>query len=247
MTFFLFAFRLLTRVFFKNNVGASSLILNELIQFFPKGCQWKDCDGRLPLHYACLKGADVMIVDKLIQTYARGVMIKDSEGRLPIHHACSKGAAYEIIDLLVRSNPKCTQMKDDQGRLPLHHSCRKIHPSNDSKSDGSSSNHQLRTIKLLLKTYPRAAQIKDDQEKLPIHFICQPHHPVSSSKTTNDGSTNVTQASNDSTLKDIVSFLLSTYPESLNVDNGFGYAPFDEACLTTKTNKSHKMNDAGAI
>jgi Ankyrin repeats (3 copies) len=225
--------------------------LNELIQFFPKGCQYKDCDGRLPLHYACLKGADIAIVDQLVQSYPRGVIMKDSEGRTSLHHACSKGATYDIIDLLTKSNVKCTQIKDDHGRLPLHHACRKVlNPvisTTDGKSNGGASNkHQLRTIKLLLKLYPRAAQIKDDQEKLPIHYVCQPHHQHGSSslssKTNNNNDTNV--VTNDTSLKDIVTCLLTTYPECVNVENGFGYTPYDEACMTAKSYKTNKSFDA---
>jgi ankyrin repeat protein len=125
----------------------------------PKGAQNKDDDGRLPLHYACLKGASQGVVDVLLASFSKGAMSKDDEGRLPIHHACSKGAPEGIIDALLKASPKGAQSKDDQGRLPLHHACRK--------------NATERIIRTLLRVYPRGAQIKDDQDKLPIHYSCQ--------------------------------------------------------------------------
>ena len=58
----------------------------------------------------------------------------------------------------------------------------------------------------MLRVYPRAAQIKDDQDKLPIHHACQ------------NGSS-----------PGVINILLTTFPESINVKNGFGYTPLAEA------------------
>lgn len=132
---------------------------NTLLVASPRGAQCKDDEGRLPLHYACLKSAPEGVIKALLASYPKACLSKDDDGRLPIHHACSKGAPEAVIETLLKTSSKGAQSKDDQGRLPIHHACRK--------------NASEKVIKTMLRVYPRSAQVKDDQDKLPIHYACQ--------------------------------------------------------------------------
>jgi ankyrin repeat protein len=194
--------------------GASVAVMAALLHANTKGSQQKDTEGRLALHYACLKGASTDVVTTLLNAYPKGSMSKDDEGRLPLHHACSKKSSDGVIEALLKASPRGAQSKDDQGRLALHHACRK--------------QASERTIRTLLKVYPRSAQIKDDQDKLPLHYyVCNAAASTNpnTSTSTNTSTMNTGTAASES----IVQLLLETYPESVNVKNGFGYTPEAEA------------------
>jgi ankyrin repeat protein len=203
-------------------------VIHALLEAYPKGCAEADQDEWLPLHCAAFYGTNDEVINALLNAYPKGAQIKDSDDRLPLHYACLKGASLGVVQTLLESFPKGTMSKDNEGRLPLHQAAGKNAPDDvidallkacpkaaQSKDDTSRlalhhacrKNASERTVRTLIKVYPRAAQIKDDQDKLPIHYACQ-HATVTSDK--------------------VVALLLATHPESVNVQNGFGYTPLAE-------------------
>ena len=116
------------------------------------------CDGRLPIHEACMHGA-VDIVEYLLHMAPDSInsrsIIRDEQawnddddarnmcGSLPIHRAAEGGKA-DIIKLLLKHDPDAaTKLTSVKHRLPLHYACSK------SKMDFDS-------VKILYDAYPEA-------------------------------------------------------------------------------------------
>lgn len=202
--------------------------IQSLLHSNPDGAKSTDQDGWLPLHCASFYGAGEEIVEALLLANPNGAHTKDDEGRMPLHYASLKAAEEGVTAALLRSNPKAAVSKDDEGRLPIHHACSKgashgaieallkVSPKGSQSKDdqGRLPLHHAcrkgageRVVRALLKVYPRGAQVKDDQEKLAIHYACQ----------------------SGSCSEGVISLLMTTYPESVNSKNGFGYTPISEA------------------
>ena len=120
----------------------------------------RGCDGRLPIHEACMYGT-VDVVEYLLQmdpdsinsrSIIRGMGFDDNTrnrcGSLPIHRAAEGGKA-DIIKLLLKHDPHAAEKKTSvKHRLPLHFACGK------SKMDFNS-------VKILYDAYPEALGIRD--------------------------------------------------------------------------------------
>jgi len=204
--------------------------IDSLLDAFPDGARCRDQDGWLPLHCACFYGATENTVRALLAANSAAAQSKDDEGRLPLHYGCLKGSSDPVVIALLAAFSKGAMIKDGEGRLPIHHACSKgateavveallkASPKGAQTRDDQGRlalHHACRksasegVVRVLLRVYPRAAQIKDDQDKLPIHYVCQSSSGTSSVR--------------------VVETLLAAFPESVNVKNGFGYTPLDEA------------------
>jgi ankyrin repeat protein len=203
-------------------------LIEALLKAYEPGAKDKDQDGWLPIHCACFYGAKKEVIDKLLAANPQGAQSKDEDGRLPLHYACLKRAEQGVVDALLSTFSKGTMSKDEEGRLPLHHACGKgasagiidailnAYPKGAQSKDDQGrlplhhacrKNASERVIRSLIRVYPRGAQIKDDQDKLPIHYECQ--HGLAATT--------------------VISLLLESFPESINVRNGFGSTPLMEA------------------
>jgi len=203
-------------------------VIEKLLMIYPEGSKCRDQDGWLPIHCACFYGTCSQAIATLLKVHPKGSQLKDDEGRLPLHYACLKSASQDVVDILLETFSRGAMSKDDEGRLPIHHACSKgapegvidallkVYPKGSQSKDDQGRlplHHACRKsstehiVQLLLRVYSRASQIKDDQDKLPIHYACQ----------------------NGSTSPGVVNVLLTKFPESINVKNGFGYTPLAEA------------------
>jgi hypothetical protein len=63
-------------------------ILEYLVGQNPAWLRARDCDGSLPLHVACLRGASFTIVQSLVDLYTASVKSRTPQGDLPLFLAC---------------------------------------------------------------------------------------------------------------------------------------------------------------
>ncbi len=75
-----------------------------------------DCEGRLPIHWACFKG-EITLVQLLIDNEHQ-TSIRDKKGLTPLHYAAARGH-IEIIDLLLTLGARLDE-KTNLGETALH-------------------------------------------------------------------------------------------------------------------------------
>ena len=72
-----------------------------LLAAHPLGAKKKDCDGRLPLHYAAWTGASRGFVQQLLAAYPLGAREKDRDGKLPLNYALENKASDGVVQALL--------------------------------------------------------------------------------------------------------------------------------------------------
>ena len=206
-------------------------VIEALLEAYPQGACSPDQDRWIPLHCASFYGASEQVIRSLLQAYEKGAQCVDDEGRTALSYSCLKAADDSVVMALLSAFPKGAMVRDTENRLPLHQACSKgasekvvsallkVAPKAAQAKDSQGRlalHHATRkaategVVRVLLRVYPRAAQTPDDTQKLPIHYACQ-------------------ASSNGKPSVAVVEQLLSAYPESINIKNGFGYTPLAEA------------------
>jgi len=79
----------------------------------PMGAKEKDCDGRLPLHYAAWTGASDAVVRALLAAHPDGAKEKDCTGRLPLNFALENKASDSVVQALLAVYPLDALYADD--------------------------------------------------------------------------------------------------------------------------------------
>lgn len=115
-------------------------------------------DGRLPLHFACLKPCRV-VISLLLHAYPEAAHEQDEHGDLPLHLACSYKAAPEIVRMLIEANLRGSEQQNHYGKLPLHFAC------------GNNAHPEI--VGMLLDVYKKGATVQDNFGKLPLLWACR--------------------------------------------------------------------------
>lgn len=86
----------------------------------------RDCDGLLPLHWACSGGPTADAIRSLLKAYPKAAKKRDFEGSTPLHFACHYGIrSIEVLQLLIDACPAAIHRRDIYGRSPLWHAVEK--------------------------------------------------------------------------------------------------------------------------
>ena len=157
--------------------GASTELIEKLVEIHPDGLMQGDANGMLPLHYACIysyctekgymKLHNPMIADShghvlklLLKTRPLAAKEIDQDGRTPLHCAASsKACALSVMDLL-KEHDAASARRTKLGKLPLHFAL-EFRACTD-------------TIKVLLTAHPNAVS-ESAQKKCPLHYAVESH------------------------------------------------------------------------
>ncbi|KAL7550939.1 hypothetical protein ACHAWF_014142 [Thalassiosira exigua] len=150
-------------LFFRHNGTLDSRafeeIFDELMSSRNQSARMRNCNGLLPLHFACQYGAVLTVLKKLIDYYPEAVRARDQNGCIPLHVACRSGVlSVDAMDLLVGNDTAMVQKVDVNLELPLHKACRGGH---------------LEIIHYLLDQFPSASGVRNISGYLPIHILCR--------------------------------------------------------------------------
>jgi ankyrin repeat protein len=74
----------------------------------------------LPLHIALFSSAPAEVVFALLSAFPKATMKKDRYGRCPLHFAAQYQAPVEVVSALLFIYPEAARKKDKFGYLPLH-------------------------------------------------------------------------------------------------------------------------------
>mmetsp|Transcript_38950 Transcript_38950/g.58512 ORF Transcript_38950/g.58512 Transcript_38950/m.58512 type:complete len:922 (-) Transcript_38950:312-3077(-) len=98
----------------------SLLVLNALLDAYPKGIRVDSEGGRLPLHTAVAGRATAAVISTLIQAYSAGARQRTKDGYLPLHLAAYWGVSHpEVAPMLLRAYPDATLGRNRWERTPL--------------------------------------------------------------------------------------------------------------------------------
>ena len=167
----------------------SYLVIEALLQAFPKGAEARDLEGFTPMHLACYGGAPVSILTMLLDNYPivpwqkvwkvmalpRGgggntvprewLELPEARnlGRLPLH-CCAAGPAHtDPIRFLLTVYDQAAKETDAAGRTPLHLACM--------------GNAPEESVELLLQAHHEAAEVVDLMGRIPLEHALEtrPH------------------------------------------------------------------------
>lgn len=194
--------------------------------------------GDLPLHLLCKTAslASLDVFEYLVQSYPGAVCIQDKLSlNLPLHNICKacteEPVPLESVLLLVQSWPKSCQVRNRDGNLPIHLAASVVkHRSRENLpkmfgSDGNESEFDIyNENELSMKTDSTSSMFSYE---------------------------NNNQTSEDYELSrfekqlEILQYLVSLYPEGLDIKNNHGLAPVEIALLTSSDSFSYpeSIND----
>ena len=180
-----------------NSKKERTIIVERLIDAYPKGVWRQDKKKWLPLHIAARAGtADIV---SLLLKYPSGAMDGDEDGRLPIHLAClntgTEADVVKIVETLAQKHPESLKKREKKfGFFPLHIACstsfssRQLievllshYPHSVREEDhlmssplhvAARANAPLDVIRTLVNAYPDATRLLDKDERLPLHWAC---------------------------------------------------------------------------
>jgi len=210
------------------NTKERALIVETLIEAFPKGIWYRDKKDWLPLHIASRTGTAAVV--SVLLNFPAGAKDADQDGRLPIHLACLNSGkdkdVVAIIDALVKIHPKGLRQREQRfGFLPLHIACSTPSPServvelllnhyphaareedaflSSPLHVAARANAPSSVISVLVQLYPDAVRLLDRDERLPLHWACHTDAPP-----------------------EVIQTLLGPYPSGLLVEESkYGYTP----------------------
>ena len=157
--------------------GASTQLIEKLVEAYPAGLLCAEDNCMLPLHYACAYGHctekgymklhNPLIADShghvlklLLKTQPMAAKEIDQEGRTPLHVAASsKACALAVVDLL-EAHEAASARRTKLGKLPIHFAL-EFRACTD-------------TVKALLTAHPNAVG-ESAQRKCPLHYAVEGH------------------------------------------------------------------------
>ena len=98
----------------------SILVINALLDAWPRGIKTSSEGGRLPLHMACFGKATVNVMEAIIKSYPDAARQRNADGFLPIHIASHWGVSHpDIAPLLLRAYPDGAVGRNRWERTPI--------------------------------------------------------------------------------------------------------------------------------
>ena len=98
----------------------SILVINALLDAWPRGIKTSSEGGRLPLHMACFGKATVKVMEAILKSYPDAARQRNADGFLPIHIASHWGVSHpDIAPLLLRAYPDGAVGRNRWERTPI--------------------------------------------------------------------------------------------------------------------------------
>eukprot|EP01041_Mallomonas_annulata_P008303 gene8303-17074_t len=235
----------LASVIFNPNIS----IVKCINTIFPRMSRCLCIDGQLPLHYAAQYSNSITMIQELLQAYPDACKIQDIRGNTPLHLACINTSleASFILDLLIQTCPAAVRIMDFSGKLPIHIITQNHNPAHDI-----TSNIWINLLKSLLTSYPESAGIlsiddgftplhlaikKDNYYSLEAVNIILSTNSLSATVPSHEGelplhtSCNSLKSNKEYHTEDIISSLLSIYPEAASKIDLSGRYPLHNAAI----------------
>ena len=172
------------------------------------------------------------VLQYLVETNPTSCRLTDTYNQLPLHVACgSKTVTSEIVSLLLNVWPESIRVTDEMGNLALHHFCRR---TTSTELDDEES---LKILKQLIYAFPNSVfQKEDGEDALPIHIAAGAKRGAEFCKTLITAYPESVQVASlplhhacGGGLPETVEYLLSIYPESINMRDEQGFLPIHSA------------------
>jgi ankyrin repeat protein len=219
-----------------------------LYQFYQRGVQIPDSNGKLPLHRAIgamkhtERQAEECVITQLVRVYPQAAAHADKSGLLPMHMVAAHAAIWDHDTESVcnaHRNAVMQRAGDDQfSRLPIHMAAASVN-SRDS------------LIARLIQLHPRSVSLEDARGSLPLHLACEV------GKNWNDGTraiyaafpTAVSRAENSArgwlplhlaanasaAGPELIQELIQLYPAAASIADAQGRYPLHLACGSGKS------------
>mmetsp|Transcript_29711 Transcript_29711/g.39528 ORF Transcript_29711/g.39528 Transcript_29711/m.39528 type:complete len:401 (+) Transcript_29711:110-1312(+) len=145
-------------------LGASTDVVELLLNIYPISIAATDCNGNTPLHTACEFQASLEVTSLLLEKFPGAAMEKDFQNNTPLNIACRYRPTLEMISLLINVCPDAIREKSEDGLTPLHSAC--------------SYQASFEVVSLLLQSWPAGVKEKDNIGMTPLHNSCEFEAPV---------------------------------------------------------------------
>jgi hypothetical protein len=103
--------------------GASTEVLQVLIEAYPEGKLVQDNQSRTPLHFYVTRNSDlptVMATNVSLLSDSGAAAMPDRGGMFPIHYACAYGNYPAVLKVLKDAYPEGITVRESKGRTPMH-------------------------------------------------------------------------------------------------------------------------------
>lgn len=203
------------------------LHIQHLINCLPTAIRTFDDRGFAPIHVACEEGASLAVIHALVQAWPDSVKAttKNKHQMLPLHLVCRyySGRASEkcrILRYLLRAFPASIEIPTSTGDLALHLTCRNYFCT-------------LPVMDLLVQAYPDAVRTVNNKNELPLHVACSHHYMRRYTKIMKQSKkikeSNSEDDENSCTSRDIIQYLVTIYPDGVQVFDLRGNLPLHAA------------------
>mmetsp|Transcript_3596 Transcript_3596/g.8210 ORF Transcript_3596/g.8210 Transcript_3596/m.8210 type:complete len:844 (+) Transcript_3596:184-2715(+) len=144
--------------------GASTDVLEILINAYPESKLIQDNQNRTPLHFYATRNTDnpeIMTRNVRLLCDSGAAELSDRGGMLPMHYACAYGSNAEVLKVLADAFPESLTTKDNKGKTPMHLTM--VNGQRDTSPD---------VLKFLLDTAGReTVNLRDTEGNLPLHLL----------------------------------------------------------------------------
>jgi len=144
--------------------GASTEVLEILINAYPESKLIQDNQNRTPLHFYATRNTDnpeIMTRNVRLLCDNGAAELSDRGGMLPMHYACAYGSNAEVLKVLADTFPESLTTKDNKGKTPMHLTM--VNGQRDTSPD---------VLKFLLDTAGReTVNLRDTEGNLPLHLL----------------------------------------------------------------------------
>jgi hypothetical protein len=144
--------------------GASTEVLQILINAYPESKLIQDNQNRTPLHFYATRNTDLQLamtrnVRILCDTGA--AELADRGGMLPMHYACAYGSSAEVLKVLAEAFPESLTTRENKGKTPMHLTMVNAHRAS---SPG--------VLNFLCNTAGKeTVDLRDTEGNLPLHLL----------------------------------------------------------------------------